>query len=268
MDNEIIEIGGLPMARPPETVLAEAKRAADALQGVIRGKKNPVIFNKEQYIEFEDWQVLGRFYGLAAKVVSTAPVEYGGVRGFEARAVVVDIRTGVEVSAADSMCLNDEDKWSVRTKYEWRDGKRVASGEVAVPMFQLRSMAQTRACGKALRNVLAWVVVLAGYKPTMAEEMTGDETNERNPPTAMPARTAAAANTATGTAPAAQASAAADGPRKISEPQRKRFFAIWKNSGKTEEQVKGYLMDTIGSDHSADIPVDLYDEICKWAEAK
>jgi len=33
-------------------------------------------------------------------------------------------------------------------------------------------MAQTRAGAKALRNVLAWVAVLAGYKPTPAEEIT------------------------------------------------------------------------------------------------
>jgi len=32
-------------------------------------------------------------------------------------------------------------------------------------------MAQTRAGAKALRNVLAWVVVLAGYRPTPAEEL-------------------------------------------------------------------------------------------------
>ena len=34
-------------------------------------------------------------------------------------------------------------------------------------------MAQTRACAKALSNLFKWVVVLAGYKPTPAEEMTG-----------------------------------------------------------------------------------------------
>jgi len=33
-------------------------------------------------------------------------------------------------------------------------------------------MAQTRAGAKAFRNRLAWVVVLAGYRPTPAEEMT------------------------------------------------------------------------------------------------
>ena len=79
------------------------------------------------------------------------------------------------ISAADAMCMNDEDKWGMRAKYEWKDGGRVQIGEVQAPFYQLRSMAQTRACAKALRNVLAWVVVLAGYKPTPAEEMAGVE---------------------------------------------------------------------------------------------
>lgn len=170
---------GLSVSRPPELVLAEAQRAAKALTDVMKKKAKPVMMNGEQYLEFEDWQTVGKFYGLAAKVATTNPIELGGARGFEARAVVVDVKTGVEVSAADSMCLNDEPKWSTRAKYEWKtvNGKRVKEqvGEEAVPMFQLRSMAQTRACAKALRNVLAWVVVLAGYKPTPAEEMTGHE---------------------------------------------------------------------------------------------
>jgi hypothetical protein len=40
-----------------------------------------------------------------------------------------------------------------------------------VPLYQLASMAQTRANAKVMRNVLSWVAVLAGYKPTPAEEM-------------------------------------------------------------------------------------------------
>lgn len=162
----------LAITRAPEIVLAEAKKAAAALGDVIRGKAKPVIFNGEQYLEFEDWQTVGRFYGVTAKVVSTSPVTFGDVIGFEARAVVVRA-DGQEISAADSMCLNDEEKWSSRAKYEWVDGVRTQTGMTAVPLFQLRSMAQTRACAKALRNVLAWVVVLAGYRPTPAEEMDG-----------------------------------------------------------------------------------------------
>src|SRR3990167_510149 len=39
-------------------------------------------------------------------------------------------------------------------------------------------MAQTRAGAKALRNRLSWVVVLAGYKSTPAEEMTESTVSE------------------------------------------------------------------------------------------
>jgi hypothetical protein len=37
-------------------------------------------------------------------------------------------------------------------------------------------MAQTRAAGKVLRLLLGWVMTLAGYEPTPAEEMTHDPT--------------------------------------------------------------------------------------------
>lgn len=145
----------LTLARDPSAVLQEAQRAAAALKDVIDRKAKPVRFNGETYLEFEDWQTVGRFYGITAKVVETCPVDFGETRGWEARAVALHAATGVEISAADSMCLNDEPNW--RNK----------------PLFQLRSMAQTRACAKALRNVLSWVVVLAGYRPTPAEELEG-----------------------------------------------------------------------------------------------
>ena len=80
------------------------------------------------------------------------------------------------------MCLNDEENWSTRAKFAWVDGKRTKVGDIPVPLFQLKSMAQTRAGAKAFRMVVGWVVVLAGYKPTPAEEMTGDEHNGKEAP--------------------------------------------------------------------------------------
>jgi len=182
--------------RSPEEVLGEAKQAADALTKVISLKKNPVKFNNEIYLEFEDWQTCAKFYGVTAKVERTSYVEYGNVRGFEAVAVACD-RNGMEISRAESLCLNDEANWGMVAQYEWQDeigpdgkkiwdanlrggkggyrGKKVQVGEVAKPLFQLKSMAQTRACSKVLRQVFAWIVVLAGYRPTPAEEMTGNE---------------------------------------------------------------------------------------------
>jgi hypothetical protein len=166
---------------PPETTLANAMTAAKALQTVIAGKKKPVIMNGEQYLEFEDWQTCGQFYGLTVGTHDAVPVEIDGVKGAKARADLVDLRTGqvIEGAGAEAYCMRDEEKWNTRPKYEWQgegdDRHKVKVGDEVVPWFQLASMAQTRAGAKAFRNRLAWVVVLAGYRPTPAEEMTGNE---------------------------------------------------------------------------------------------
>lgn len=205
------------VSRPPSEVLAEAQRAAKALAQVIALKPKKFIMNGEQYLEYEDWQTVAKFYGVTARVVETRPVSFGGAQGFEAIAQAVHVATGTVVSNADAMCLNDEPKWSRRTKYEyayvkksgghsiedpgrneiiWENGKpkkvKIAVGEEPVPLFQLRSMAQTRACAKALRNAFAWVVVLAGFRPTPAEEL--DNLGEEQPAPATETAEARSAN--------------------------------------------------------------------------
>jgi hypothetical protein len=54
----------------------------------------------------------------------------------------------------------------------------------------------------------------------------------------------------------------------ISDAQRKRLFAIYKGAGKTDAEVKKYLLDTFKVESSNDIPKSKYEEICKWAETK
>lgn len=189
------------MDAPPQRVLEEARTAAKALQEVLQGKAKKIVMNGEQYLEFEDWQTLGRFYGITAKCDDPEFVVLGDVSGFKASAVA--LYRGEVISRATAYCLSDEEKWGTRPKYEWlyvcKDGtrqfedpgfenivwepnpakpgknkpkkERVLAGEEKVPLFQLASMAQTRAAAKVHRQVLAWVVVLAGYKPTPAEEL-------------------------------------------------------------------------------------------------
>lgn len=142
----------LVMRRKPDEVIREARTAATALMEIIKNKPKSVKFNGEVYLEFEDWQLLGRFYNVSVKVIRTDEVMFSeDVQGFEAEAVA--IHHDQEISGAVAMCLNDERNWKDK------------------PLFQLRSMAQTRACAKAFRNVLGWVAVLGGCKPTPAEEM-------------------------------------------------------------------------------------------------
>jgi hypothetical protein len=258
---DVIDVG--KMSRPPELVIDEARNAATALQAIVSQKPKKVVMNGEQHLEFEDWQTVGNFYGLAAKVKNTMFVDYGGVQGWEATAAVIRMSDGMEISQADAMCLNDEEKWSTRSKYEYQyvlsDGtktsdeppknmivwvdnpskpgrkmpkrEKIKVGDEKVPMFQLRSMAQTRACAKAFRNVLAWVVVLAGYRGTPAEEvdgMAGAKTeDQKNPPEEqrkMPEQ-------APDVPPAGEKKGPKDPAAPISEPQVKAIHAILNKIG-------------------------------------
>lgn len=139
----------------PNDVVAMASEKAKALQGVVKQRKNPLIIGGKQYLQFEDWQTLGRFDGVTAGVDWTQALEGCATEGFLAHASCW--QNGVIISSAEGQCD--------RTEAKWKDK----------PMFQLRSMAQTRACAKCLRNVLAWVAVLAGYEATPAEEMVVEE---------------------------------------------------------------------------------------------
>lgn len=227
-----VEAGDLTMARAPQVVLEEARQAARALKDVIDSKPKKVTINNKVYLEIEDWITLGRFYGVTAKVLSTTPVTFGEAIGFECHAAAIRSVDGMELSAADSMCLNDEARWRDR------------------PLFQLRSMAQTRACAKALSQVLRWVPVLAGYAGTPAEEMTGTErehagewTHERSAPAPAPAK----------------------GRREgtpISEAQRRRLFAKCKSAGLDPTDVAAWLKRDYGYDKEHPIARQDYDTIC------
>ncbi len=145
----------LPQLIDPEQQVEFASRAAKALTAIINTKPKKLMIGNEQYLEFEDWQTIARFYNITVGVDWTREImREGKLVGFEAKANVYNA-AGTIISSAEASCLRDEPNWKIK------------------PEFQLKSMAQTRASAKALRNVLAWVVVLAGFKTTPAEEMEG-----------------------------------------------------------------------------------------------
>lgn len=160
----------LILNRNPSDVLNDAKTAALALTTVISQKKKPVMMNGEQYLEFEDWQTVGQFYGYMVSTGEAEPVEIEGVKGAKASAKLVNFHNGEVLGGAESYCMRDEPNWKTK------------------PWFQLASMAQTRAGAKALRNRLAWVVVLAGYRATPAEEI--QDMVRQEPPAVAPQPTA------------------------------------------------------------------------------
>lgn len=134
----------------PDQQLEFAHKAASTLMKWVAQKPKKVMIRGEQFLEFGDWQILGRFYGATVGVEWTKPIE----KGWEARATV--LRNGEIISSAEAMCTRAEKNWKDRDE------------------FMLKSMAQTRASAKALRQAFGWVAELAGMRSTPAEEM-GDQ---------------------------------------------------------------------------------------------
>lgn len=164
----------LAMVRSPKRVLEEAIEAAQALKLVLDQRPKKVMIKGQRYLCYDDWQTVARFFGITAKPTKTVHVTIGQHHGFKAYADALLVATGQVISGAAAMCLTDEPKWALKPVYqEGEDGRRVHTHDELVPHFQRLSMAQTRACAKAIRNVCSWVVVLAGFQPTPAEEMDG-----------------------------------------------------------------------------------------------
>lgn len=140
----------------PVEVLDKASAVATALANVIDRQRMFVNIRGKNHVTIDGWQTLGSMLGVTAVVVSTAEVAEGD---WEARA---EARTldGRVVGAADAMCCKAEGgNWGPKATSNAR-----------------RAMAQTRAMSRALRGPLGFVVTLAGYQATAAEEMpVGDD---------------------------------------------------------------------------------------------
>lgn len=228
----------------PQAIALRTQKAAEVLMQFVRAKGLAKKFGgQSEHIFNPAWQFLAHMYGLAlsSPEVHSETDERSGQFGFRARAEARIIATGQVIAEAWASCFSDEENWGDRNKYEVKNGTRTQIGTVRVPSFQLQSMAQTRAQSKVAKSVLGFVVVMAGFDPTPAEEMTGTEHQNGH------------------------AEAKPEGPKRISEPQCKRIFAIRAASKMpTDELAK--LLKEFGFNIAADVTVDKYQEFCSRVE--
>lgn len=149
----------------PVEIVAKARDVANALKGVIRSQGLISNIQGREYVRVEGWTLLGTMLGVFPVNVWTREKE----NGWEARVEARNMQ-GVVLGAAEAECTRDERTWSGRDSYA------------------LRSMAQTRATSKALRMPLGFVVTLAGFEATPAEEMTfaNDAPKQREIPQVAP----------------------------------------------------------------------------------
>lgn len=141
---------GVIRASTPAALVSHAAEAADALVGVIEARMLYTIIGGRRYVRCEGWTTLAVMLGFL-------PREEGVVRDddgrYEATVALVRITDGAVLTRASAECGLDEPTWKSR------------------PAYARRSMAVTRATSKACRIAFSWVMVLAGYEVTPAEEI-------------------------------------------------------------------------------------------------
>lgn len=148
----------------PREVVLRAKAHADALADVIKERGLCTTIQGKAYVHVEAWALLGSQLGVFAVCEDVQPVELEGVFGFKATVKAVT-RHGEIVGRAVAYCMRDEPTWSDNpiSKSGRKLERRTAHA--------LAGMAETRATSRALRKPLGFIVQLAGYQATGAEEM-------------------------------------------------------------------------------------------------
>ncbi len=162
VDAEIVSTAIVPSPPPalfktedPVEVVEKAAAVADALKNVLDRQKLTSTIQGRKFVKVEGWTLLGSMLGISAVCTGTETVPDGFRATVEARTT-----DGRVVGAADSLCTRKEKTWKTRDDYA------------------LLSMAQTRATSKALRIPLGFVVTLAGYEATPAEEMPSEPSEQ------------------------------------------------------------------------------------------
>lgn len=118
-------------------------------------KENRLFQNIQgkEYVNVEGWQYAGSRLGILPVVEHLVNISTDDEIKYQAKVNLLDLRSQQVVGAGFAICSNKE------------------QGKKYYQEFAIASMAQTRAIGKAYRNILAWIIRAAGYEPTPVEEM-------------------------------------------------------------------------------------------------
>jgi hypothetical protein len=138
---------------------------ATELSQLIKEKKLSSNIQGKEFVNVEGWQFCGASLGLMPIITSTQDLSNETAIKYMATCEVRNITTGQLVATGIALCSNAE-----KTKRYFDE-------------YAILSMAQTRAIGKAYRNLLAWLMKAAGFEATPAEEMdfAKEETPTKKP---------------------------------------------------------------------------------------
>lgn len=144
-----VELGTL-VAYTPQEMVQQASEMAGVLKDIIAKRRLYTNIRGKAHVRCEGWTTLIAMLGIIPREVSSIELEDGS---YEAVVELVRIKDQAVIGRASAVCGMDEATWKTRAKYA------------------RKSMAATRATGKACRLSFSWIMELAGYEVTPAEEM-------------------------------------------------------------------------------------------------
>lgn len=146
----IVQLGTIE-AEGPADVVTRAAEMAGILASIIDSRKLYTMIQGRKYVTAEGWGLLGGMLGIIPREVNCVDLE----GDYLATVELIRASDGAIVGRASALVSSDEHTWASR------------------PRYARRSMAITRATSKAYRMGWSWVINLAGYEATPAEEMIG-----------------------------------------------------------------------------------------------
>lgn len=133
----------------PEDKMAAAGKISALLVDVVEKQKLYTDMLGKKYVNVEGWTTLGALVKVLPKEREVKRLDDGT---WEAYVDLIDTN-GTVVGSGSAICGAGESMWMKR------------------PEYARRSMAITRATGKAYRLGYSWMMKMAGYEVTPAEEM-------------------------------------------------------------------------------------------------
>lgn len=136
----------------PTDMLEKATHIATALTRMVEAQKLYTLIQGKKYPQVEAWMTIGRMDNVVAREAGNPERHEDG--SYEAVVELVRLSDGMVIGRGSALCGTKGDRpWDTR----------------AEPAR--RSMAVTRATSRAFRQQYSWIMALAGYEPTPADEM-------------------------------------------------------------------------------------------------
>ena len=136
---EIIEVPGI---FGTDDLIKKATDIANQLTPIIESKELFKIIGKKKHVFVDGWATMGAMLGVFPRTVYSKRLERDDEIIYESRVELFTMK-GQLVGAGEAVCSSKEANWRSRDEYT------------------IKSMAQTRATGKAFRLSFSWIMAMA-----------------------------------------------------------------------------------------------------------